>query len=65
MIIPRAILERQLSGDPSKINPEMCLNQQVSCLSYDPKREIDRSNFTIGKLLGSGNYGSVWDGVAR
>ena len=61
----RAILERQLSGDPSKINPEMCLNQQVSCLSYDPKREIDRSNFTIGKLLGSGNYGSVWDGVAR
>ena len=61
----RAILERQLSGDPSKINPDMCLNQQVSCLSYDPKREIDRGNFTIGKLLGAGNYGSVWDGVAR
>jgi serine/threonine protein kinase len=61
----KMLLQRQLSGDPSKINPELTINQQVNILSYDPKRELDRCNFTVGKLLGSGNYGSVWEGMAR
>lgn len=60
----RNILRKQLSGDPSKINPLLSLNQQVNALSYDPKLEIDRENFKIGQLLGSGNFGSVYVGEA-
>ncbi|TRY77398.1 hypothetical protein TCAL_11860 [Tigriopus californicus] len=60
----RNILRKQLSGDPSKINPHLSLNQQVNALSYDPKLEIDRENFKIGQLLGSGNFGSVYVGEA-
>ncbi len=58
------LLRRQLSGDPSKINPELSLNQQVSALAYNPRLEIDRSNFTVGAMLGSGHFGSVYVGEA-
>eukprot|EP00095_Tigriopus_kingsejongensis_P002783 snap_masked-scaffold623_size123039-processed-gene-0.5 protein:Tk02783 transcript:snap_masked-scaffold623_size123039-processed-gene-0.5-mRNA-1 annotation:"hypothetical protein DAPPUDRAFT_302459" len=60
----RSIIQKQLSGDPSKINPHLSLNQQVNALSYDPKLEIDRPNFKMGQLLGSGNFGAVYVGEA-
>ncbi len=60
----KLLLRRQLSGDPSKLNPELALNQQVGALSYDPRLEIDRSNFTVGRMLGSGNFGAVYVGEA-
>ena len=31
---------------------------------YNPKREIDRSNFTLISTLGSGNFGKVFKGIA-
>uniref|UniRef100_A0A0K2TQJ0 Fibroblast growth factor receptor 1Alike [Xiphosphorus maculatus] n=1 Tax=Lepeophtheirus salmonis TaxID=72036 RepID=A0A0K2TQJ0_LEPSM len=58
----RRLLKRQLSGDPNKLNPEMYLNHQASALSYDQGYEIPRCDFTIGKMLGSGNFGSVYEG---
>ena len=63
--IRKQIISRQLSGDPTKINPELPLNQQAKVLSYNPKFEIDFSNFKIGKLLGSGNFGCVFEGTAN
>lgn len=61
----RNILQRQLSGNPDQINPELCLNQQVGILSYDPKLEIDRDNFSVKEMLGSGNFGAVFVGEAH
>jgi hypothetical protein len=42
VILRRTIVARQLSGDPSKINPALSLNQQAQALAYNPKLEIDR-----------------------
>ena len=58
----QTILARQLSGDPSKLNPQKALNSQASAITYNPKLEIDRSNFIVGKMLGSGYFGSVYEG---
>jgi hypothetical protein len=44
----KSIISRQLSGDPTKINPALSLNQQAKVLPYNPKFEISRSNFYIG-----------------
>lgn len=60
----KTILQRQLSGNPARINPDLSLNQQVNNLSHDPKLEVARENFKVGKLLGSGHFGSVFDGSA-
>jgi len=38
----RLIVARQLSGDLSKINPSLALNQQANALPYNPKLEIER-----------------------
>ena len=61
----KQIIKRQLSGDPTKINPDIPLNQQAKVLSYNPQYEIDFSNFKTGKVLGSGNFGSVFDGTGK
>ena len=57
------ILARQLSGDPTKLNPNITLNEQAKIMVYNPKLEIDRSNFSYGKMLGSGNFGCVYEGM--
>ena len=59
----KRILARQLSGDPSKLNPDIALNEQAKIMVYNPKLEIDRANFTWGKMLGSGNFGCVYEGI--
>ena len=59
----KKILARQLSGDPSKLNPDIALNEQAKIMVYNPKLEIDRANFTWGKMLGSGNFGCVYEGT--
>ncbi|QQP49121.1 Fibroblast growth factor receptor 1Alike [Caligus rogercresseyi] len=43
----------------------MYLNHQASALSYDKGYEIPRTDFTIGKMLGSGNFGSVYEGEVK
>lgn len=60
----KKIISRQLSGDPTKLNPDMFLNQQAKVLPYNPVYEIDKSNFSTVKILGSGNFGSVFEGNA-
>ena len=58
----KTILARQLSGDPTKLNPNIILNEQAKIMVYNPKLEIDRDNFSCGKMLGSGNFGCVYEG---
>ena len=41
------------------------MNQQAKVLSYNPQYEIDFSHFKTGKVLGSGNFGSVFEGTAQ
>jgi serine/threonine protein kinase len=44
-------------------DPNKDINSQADLLSYNPRREIDRSSFTITKKIGSGNFGTVSKGV--
>ena len=53
------------NGDTSKLNNHMSLNEQLTFIPYNPNREMDRKYFTIGDLLGSGNFGIVHKGEAR
>ena len=61
-ILRKTVLARQLSGDPTKLNPNITLNEQAKIMVYDAKLEIDRANFSAGKMLGSGNFGCVYEG---
>ena len=61
-LLRKTVLARQLSGDPTKLNPNITLNEQAKIMVYDPKLEIDRANFSSGKMLGSGNFGCVYEG---
>jgi len=65
----KKLLLRQLSGDPSKVSPDLFLNAQANHLDYSEKSknkfEIDRSKFETGRNLGGGSYGSVCDGIAE
>ena len=51
-----------MSGDSNKVNPELALNLQAKVVKYNPKLEIDRANFTIGKILGAGHFGCAFEG---
>ena len=51
-------------GDHSKINQNKFLNDQVPLLYFVPSRELKREDFTVGNILGAGNFGTVHQGVA-
>ena len=59
----RITLLRQLSGDPDKFDPKSDMKKQEKVIPYNSKREIDRSNFTIEEMIGSGNFGAVYKGT--
>ena len=48
-----------------RINPLLDLKQQANLLSYDTKREIPRSLFTITTQIGKGNFGNVSKGELK
>jgi hypothetical protein len=61
VILRRTIVARQLSGDPSKINPALSLNQQANALAYNPKHEIERYSVFHGFLQAYiGKYLLLW-----
>ena len=59
------ILARQLSGDPTKVNPELTLNSQVKVMAYNPKLEIPRKSFEMEQILGGGHFGCVYSGTTK
>ena len=54
-----------LEGDLTKINPTKSLNEQVHIIPYNSRYEIDFSCFTTHKIIGSGNFGTVYEGEAN
>ena len=48
-----------------RINPYLDLKQQANLLSYDTKREIPRSQFSITSQIGKGNFGNVSKGELK
>ena len=59
----KTILARQLSGDPTKVNPDRALNSQAKIMAYNPKLEISRDTFVVNKMLGTGHFGCVYSGI--
>ena len=59
----KTILARQLSGDPTKVNPDQALNSQARIIAYNPKLEISRDRFVANKILGTGHFGCVYSGI--
>ena len=59
----KRLFSLNLDGDPKSFNPDLSLNSQARAIKYNPKLEIDRSNFVVGKMLGSGNFGCVFEGI--
>jgi hypothetical protein len=57
--------EEWKKGNLNMINSYMVLNEQAAHLSYSGKHEIDQSKFEIGRKLGGGNFGSVYEGMAE
>ena len=47
-------------GDASKINPDIFLNDQIPSLPFIPNREMSRNQFSVGKMIGKGNFGKVY-----
>ena len=54
-----------LEGDLAKINPSKSLNEQVHIIPYNSRYEINFSCFTTHKIVGSGNFGTVYEGEAN
>ena len=52
-------------GDASRLNPTICLNEQIEFIQYIPNREMHRKDFTVGDILGNGNFGVVYKGKAK
>lgn len=51
-------------GDLEKINPELNLNEQANLLPYDSRVEFPNENLKLGKQLGSGAFGVVFEATA-
>ena len=51
-------------NDSVEFDPNGILNDQISVINFVPKAEMARSKFKVGKVLGSGNFGTVFKGEA-
>jgi serine/threonine protein kinase len=51
-------------GDGSKVRDGVFLHDQIPLLCFIPNREMERKDFTVGNILGSGNFGTVNKGEA-
>ena len=54
---------KRYSLNQDMINSDMILNEQAGLLSYSGKHEIERSSFEMGKKLGGGSFGGVYEGT--
>jgi serine/threonine protein kinase len=54
-----------MTGNQARINSDMILNDQAGLLSYGGEQEIEECRFEIGKKLGGGSFGSVYEGTTE
>lgn len=53
---------KNLAGDPSKVDRRRTINEQISFLAYNPEVEIERNSFETDRILGNGNFGTIFIG---
>lgn len=53
-----------VNGNLGNINPEMSLDEQADMLPYDQKYEFPREKLDLGKQLGTGAFGIVFQANA-
>ena len=58
-----SLLTSRTDGHEHRFDPQRYLEQQSKSKSVDSRREIKRSEFTVGDEIGSGNFSSVCRGV--
>lgn len=63
--LKRAELNNILNGDISGFNPEMSLDVQADLLPYVKKFEFPRNKIKLGKQLGAGAFGIVYEAMAE
>lgn len=52
-------LEQYLIQPKGDYNPDMPLDEQTSCIPYDPKWEFPKERLRLGMILGQGAFGRV------
>lgn len=52
-------------GEAKRINPDISISEQVEMLPYEKKYEIERENVILGKLIGKGFFGRVYEGQIK
>jgi hypothetical protein len=52
-----------MNGNQAMINSDMILNEQAGLLPYSGKLEVDKCRFEMGKKLGGGSFGGVYEGI--
>lgn len=58
-------LRRFEQGNADGINSHLTLEQQADLLPYDKKYEFPRDKIKLGKQLGGGAFGVVYEGIAH
>lgn len=58
-------LRRFERGNADGINSHLTLEQQAELLPYDKKYEFPRDRIKLGKQLGGGAFGVVYEGIAQ
>ena len=56
-------LRVHLIGNPDSVDADKDIKSQVKVISYNTKREIERSSFKLKNEIGRGNFGTVHKGV--
>lgn len=57
--------ENFMNGNLNIINPDMTLDEQSNMLPYDQKYEFPRAKLEIGKQVGNGAFGIVFEAIAH
>ena len=59
----RSTIRNRLKGNPGIVDVNIDIKSQIQSISYNTKREIEKSNFKVTKKMGRGCFGTVYKGV--
>ena len=59
----KSTLSKRLKGNPNIVDESKDMKSQVQLISYNKKREIEKSSFELTTMMGSGCFGTVYKGT--
>ena len=62
-VFENSAIETEFDENTSEVVPSEDLQALTTTTTCITKREVDRSSFTLGVEIGSGNFGKVYNGV--